>query len=108
MCTIIHNLLASFKFHSSSLIGLIFGLFLQLTKIAQDWSDLLLSTNVLKHRPSSKLGENLWTGSGFTLNDLLTNESASPVNSWYAEIKNYPSATFQKWGKNLKIFFSHK
>lgn len=77
-----------------------YRLFFQLDRYAQNWSDQLLSTRVLKHRPSSKFGENLWVGSNFTIDDLMTGK-ANPVSSWYAEISNYPSASFEKYGEKL-------
>lgn len=60
----------------------------------------------LKHRPASKFGENIWTGSGYTLQDMVDGK-ADPVKSWYTEIKDYPDAPFARYGMNANDFSSN-
>lgn len=58
-----------------------------LASYAQNWSDYLLASNQLIHRPNNIYGENLYQ-SQFRPNDVI-NQMKAAIDSWYNEIDFY-------------------
>ncbi|XP_030384505.1 Golgi-associated plant pathogenesis-related protein 1-like [Scaptodrosophila lebanonensis] len=55
----------------------------EVSKIATQWAEHLLSNNTMQHRPNNRYGENIYWASGGNLT------GTDAVRSWYNEINQY-------------------
>jgi glioma pathogenesis-related protein 2 len=71
-----------------------------LNQVAQDWANQLANRRVMQHRPGNRYGENIYMACG---NPPPTVDGATPVTSWYDEIKDYNYGA-AKFGSNTGHF----
>lgn len=58
-----------------------------LSKLSQEWANILIAKDTLEHRPNNEYGENIYCISSTDPNFMVTGDK--PVQSWYDEITFY-------------------